>query len=126
MNSRASRPRWSFGFPLAVAAAVLSGVVADFRLFGFDGALFAGHDKVLHFALYGACALLAVGWFHDRKPLDIIAATGALVVLEELSQGLFSHRSLDPLDMLASVAGILMGGGFAWWLACSRRASVHG
>lgn len=126
MDSGASRPRWSVGFPLAAAAAVLLGVIADFRLFGFDGAVFAGHDKVLHFALYGGCAFLAVGWFHDRKPLDVLAATSVLVILEELSQGLFSHRSLDLFDVISSVAGIFVCGGLAWWISLMRRASVEG
>lgn len=106
----APRPRWALPFPLAVAFAVAIGLLADLELLGFDGAVFAGHDKILHFALYGACGLLAVGWFHRRRPVPVLGAVALLVVVEEASQGLFAHRSVDALDAVASVAGIAICG----------------
>lgn len=115
-----ARPRWAWAFPAVLAVIVGISLVADLSLLGFDGAVFAGHDKALHFALYGACGLFAVGWFHRRSTVAIVAVVAALVLLEELSQGLFPHRSLDVLDALASIAGVVTGGAVAHGLSPRR------
>jgi hypothetical protein len=108
-----ARPWWAWAFPAVLVFIVGISLVADLSLLGFDGAWFAGHDKALHFVLYGACGLFAVAWFHRRRAIVIIAVVAALVLLEELSQGLFPHRSLDLLDALASIAGVVTGGALA-------------
>jgi hypothetical protein len=117
-----TRPWWAWAFPAVLVVIVGISLVADLSLLGFDGALFAAHDKALHFALYGMCGLAAVGWFHRRRAVAIVAVVAALVLLEELSQGLFPHRSLDALDALASIAGVVTGGALAQWLRA--RAAV--
>jgi hypothetical protein len=108
------RPRWALAFPVAGLVAIAIGVAADLRW--FDAAVFAGYDKPLHFALYGGCAFFAVGWFHRRPAAKIVAIVTTVVLLEELSQGLFGHRSVDAIDALASTLGILVGGALAAWL----------
>lgn len=105
-----TRPAWAWAFPAVLVVIVGISLVADLSLLGFDGAVFAGHDKAL---LYGACGLAAVGWFHRRSAAAIVGVVAALVLLEELSQGLFPRRSVDALDALASIAGVVTGGALA-------------
>lgn len=118
-----TRPRWAWAFPAVLVVIVGISLVADLSLLGFDGAVFAGHDKALHFALYGACGLFAVAWFHRRRAVAIVAVVATLVLLEELSQGLFPHRSLDLLDAVASIAGVIAGGAVAHGLRARPRAA---
>lgn len=111
-----ARPWWAFAFPCIVVFAALITVFADTRWLHFDPHVFSNHDKLLHFLLYGACGFAAVGWFHRAAPPRVIAIVVALVILEELSQGLFPHRSVDTWDFVASCGGAIACGLLAWGL----------
>lgn len=67
-------------------------------------------DKVAHFVMYGVLGLLAtLGWlFAGRKPdLRIVLLLAALVgVIDEVHQRSVPHRTSDPIDWMADVAGI--------------------
>lgn len=114
------RPRWALAFPIAGLVVAAIGIVADLQFLGFDASVFTGHDKPLHFLLYGACGFFAVGWFHRTPAAHVIAIVSAIVLLEELSQGLFQHRSVDPMDALASLSGVVLLGALGAWLRLSR------
>lgn len=108
------RPRWALAFPIAGLVALGIGLAADLRM--FDAAIFADHDKLLHFLLYGGCGFFAVGWFHRRNAAAVLAVVAIIVASEELSQGLFGHRSVDAYDAIASISGIVICGAVAAWL----------
>jgi hypothetical protein len=119
LASMTSRPTWAWLFPLVIVVAVAIAIAADFRM--FDARVFAGIDKQLHFALYGACGFAAVGWFHWVRARRVIAIVAAVVLAEELTQGLFSHRSVDGWDIVASCGGVVLCGAAAAWLRRSPR-----
>jgi hypothetical protein len=106
----APRPWWALAFPPLLVFIAAIALAADLELLGFDATWFAGRDKPLHFALYGACGFAAVGWFHRHRAVPVIATVAGLVLLEELSQGLFATRSMDAADAIASIAGVIVGG----------------
>lgn len=105
------RPRWALAFPIAGLVALAIGIAADLRW--FDARVFADHDKLLHFLLYGACGFFAVGWFHRTSAPKVLAVVAAIVAAEELSQGLFGHRSVDAIDAIASIGGVVICGALA-------------
>jgi VanZ family protein len=65
-----------------------------------------GVDKLGHFLLYGSLAFFAIGFF--GRPRRTALCLASLASIEELSQALFPARRCDPLDLLATVAGILL------------------
>lgn len=74
-------------------------------------------DKVLHFLLFGTVVFWLNLWLGGRAwranlPLAFIVPL-ALATLEELLQGFSSVRTLDVLDWLCDVSGMLLG----WWLS---------
>lgn len=118
------RPRWALVFPIAGVVALAIGIAADLRW--FDARIFAEHDKLLHFLLYGACGFFAVGWFHRTSAVKVLAIVTAIVATEELSQGLFGHRSVDAFDALASIGGIVICGAIAAWLRSATSSARCG
>lgn len=70
----------------------------------------AGIDKVSHLLAYlilGVLAQSAWGWrsFWLGVPLALIT---------ELGQGLIPERTLDPLDLLSNLAGLILGAALLW------------
>lgn len=116
-----ARPWWAIAFPCIVVFAALITVFADTRWLDFDPNIFADHDKLLHFLLYGACGFAAVGWFHRTAAVRVVAIVVTIVAVEELSQGLFPHRSLDAWDLVASCGGAVACGIAAAWLRAPQR-----
>jgi VanZ family protein len=116
---------------LAIAAVIAIIILADrglaAPLFGRFYA-YPGGDKVAHFLILGTLTFVVTAAFPHRRriagrqvllaPLIILL----LISLEELSQGFVAGRSLDALDWLANLAGIVVGGTLAaWWV---RRRTV--
>jgi VanZ family protein len=83
---------------------------------------FPGGDKLGHFLLFGLLGLLlnlsarravpAPRGLRIGLSLSLILSIG--IALEEWSQSLFPARSADPIDLLASLAGLSLGGWLAW------------
>jgi len=79
-------------------------------------------DKAGHFILFGLLNFFLTQTFLSSKsnPRRKLAAvsTGLILVLfialEEWSQQFFSARTVDPLDLLAGLMGVLLGGWAAW------------
>lgn len=85
---------------------------------------FPNYDKVGHLVLYCIPSFLGHRLFrrkHWRFRTSLLAIAlpvfpflfGVFTVVEELTQGLSPHRTLDGLDMVCSVLGILCGYGLA-------------
>ena len=84
---------------------------------------FPNGDRVAHLALYGILAfLLARAFPHPLRlgrlsmPIVMLALL-AFAALEEYSQGFFSARTPDLVDLACSFLGILAG----TWLASRRK-----
>ncbi len=101
--------RWALGVALGLQ------LVALYAPDVAGGPEVPGFDKVIHAAIFAAPALAAL-------MLGVRArwALGVLVVhapISELIQTLaLSHREGDPLDVLADIGGVLLGGlAFVVW-----------
>ena len=76
---------------------------------------FPGTDKVVHVATFASVALaglragLAARWW-----LPVVAAHA--VVSELVQHWALPHRSGDPADVLADLAGVALGVLAVWWL----------
>jgi polysaccharide biosynthesis protein VpsQ len=76
---------------------------------------FPNGDKLGHFILFGALTFFIIRAFlssFPSKPRGWVALSVGLILalligLEEFSQKLFSTRSFDLIDLLASYAGII-------------------
>jgi VanZ family protein len=78
-----------------------------------------GSDKLVHFAVFAAPALLGV--LAGLQPLWLGAALAAHAVLSEVVQhALLPGRSGDAWDAVADLAGVTLGLAVGWWLR--RRA----
>ena len=100
-------------------------ILADSGHLGLLGAVyrFPYGDKVGHFVLFGILNfLVTVTRLYSLPPERVDASDeaistgsilGILVALEEFSQRWFHSRSANVFDLLASLAGMLIGG----WLA---------
>jgi len=79
-----------------------------------------GIDKVLHFLLFGGIGFVVGHRMASHRPrLRGLVWLGLLMLcaLDELSQTQLPHRSADPFDLLADVAGVTC----FYWLAVRRR-----
>lgn len=91
-------------------------------------------DKAGHLALYGMLTLLVSLVLLQMRPsrhrLPLIALAGsavaALVVAEEMSQFWMPSRSVDVFDVMASYAGVIVGGSVALRLVVLRRSLRRG
>ena len=79
-------------------------------------------DKVGHFILFGLLDFFLTRTFLSSFPnrprgwvaLSISLVLALLIALEEWSQQFFATRSFDLIDLLASYAGVIIGGGVAY------------
>ncbi len=86
------------------------------------------YDKPGHLILYALPTYLGHRVLNYRRltlgslrlPLFPVLFT-LFTVTEELIQTLSPHRTLDALDLIASILGILLG----WWIAERTRAGVR-
>jgi membrane-associated phospholipid phosphatase len=107
---RSSRPWWGWLLWPGLATALLAGLAANLGLLTVAFLAYPGVDKALHFALYGAVSLFAVGWWAHIKPARVLGLTGLVVLLEELLQGILPTRTVDLLDLFASWSGVAIAG----------------
>ncbi|MGD8624456.1 MAG: hypothetical protein PVJ34_07965, partial [Anaerolineae bacterium] len=82
----------------------------------------AGLDKALHTLLFGGLALPAVGWWGRARAAPVLAGLALLAAAEEALQALSPARAFDPLDLAASVAGLLAFGCLARAMLLRRAA----
>jgi len=126
-----ARPFLRLVFVLFTSGFVSLIVIADRGgagdLWDFVGRI-PGGDKLGHLVLVGALSLLVNLMLEGRRvpacrPRILMGSAILLVVmtLEEASQAFIPHRSFDPLDGLANVAGIFGGG----LLARMRRGTAR-
>jgi len=91
---------------------------------------FPNGDKVGHFILFGILNFLltraTLASSHPRTSKRVALTTGLilalLIALEEFSQRFFPSRTSDWRDLLASCAGIALGG----WLAYKTLVAQRG
>jgi len=107
----AGRPRWAWLLWGQVAVVLLATLSASLGLLHFAFLALPGADKALHFLLFGTLAFLAVGWWARRPAGAVLGVLGLLTLVEEIAQTLTPGRSLDLLDLAASLAGIVLLGG---------------
>lgn len=91
------------------------------RLPGFVTVLisFPNGDKLGHFLLMGGLSLLvnlALPAGAHRRHILALWLVALLVAVEEVSQSWFGTRHPDLVDLLASLAGILLLGKLGWWI----------
>jgi VanZ family protein len=120
-NPTSSAPR----FPWILATIGFLGILAMILWFAYQGALppiLTQNDKPAHLILYGIATFLghrALSRRHIRCwgwPIPLFPALFTLFTLgEELAQKLSPNRTLDAMDLVASLAGIAIGYGLANW-----------
>ena len=98
---------------LSVVVSVVASSGAGAQLFQFVQ-LLPGRDLTGHFVLYGFLGFTVAGWLgHTPKTARDTGWTAALMALliiaEEGSQTLFAARTFSLSDLLASLAGLLLG-----------------
>lgn len=108
---------------LKILTVIYAAIFIAILALAYQGNLPAGltqNDKLAHFVLYGIATFLGQRVFHDRHlrlfrlrlPL-FPALFGLFTIVEETMQGFSPNRSLDELDLIASLVGIWLG----YWLA---------
>ena len=105
-----ARPRWAWLLWGQVAVLLLGSLGAYLGLYHPGALFFAGADKALHLCLFGALAFLAVGWWAQSPAGVVLAWLGLLATAEETLQMFSAIRAFDPLDLLATLAGIVLFG----------------
>jgi VanZ family protein len=83
---------------------------------------FPNGDKVGHFILFGLLDFFLTRAFLSSFPskppgwvtLSIGLILALFLALEEWSQRFFSTRTFDPVDLLASYLGLIVGGYTVW------------
>lgn len=82
-------------------------------------------DKLLHIGAYALLASLALFAVHSRGwgALAAVAMSALYGCIDELHQSFVPGRSSSGLDLLADLAGALLGVGV--WMAVRRRHRPH-
>jgi hypothetical protein len=106
---------WDWG---QAALTLLALLAAYMRFLSPRLSLLAGAEEILHFALAGSVAFLALGWWSGRSAALGMTALLSFAALEKVVQSLAPTRIYDPLDLLATLAGIVLPG----WLGSVARA----
>jgi hypothetical protein len=76
---------------------------------------FPGIDKVVHVATFASVALAGLrAGLPARWWVPVVAAHA--VVSELVQHGVLPHRSGDPADVVADLAGVGLGVLAGWWL----------
>jgi hypothetical protein len=124
-HSLAARPRpwWAWWLWGQVALVALVSLCAYLGLLPALPAL-PGLDKALHALLFGGLALPALGWWGRARAVPVLAGLVLLAAAEEALQSLSPARACDPLDLVASVAGMVGFACLAW--ALLPRWTAHG
>lgn len=89
---------------------------------------FPNGDKLGHFILYGLLNFFITRAFLSSRlsksrswaTLSVGLILSLLIALEEWSQQFFSTRTFDLMDLLASLAGVLLGGWAAYKINIPR------
>ena len=119
-----TRPRWAWLLWSQVGVLLLASLGAYLGLLRFDLLALPGADKLLHVLLFGGVAFLVMGWRAGRSPGAVLAILGLLATAEEALQALSPARSLDPVDLTFTLAGIAL---FGWFGAImSNRSALRG
>jgi hypothetical protein len=113
------RPLWAWLFWVQLAVVLLATLGAYLQVIPAALWVLPGADKVLHLALYGGLAFLAVGWWAGTSANRVLAVLGILAATEEALQSLSLSRSCDPLDLAATLCGIALLG----WLGSGVRGT---
>lgn len=106
-----------------LCAIVFASIFAAILFLAYNGNLppiLTQNDKLAHVVLYGIGSFLGHHAM-NRRHTPILGCSVPLfpglfslfTLCEELVQGLSPNRSLDPIDLIASFAGIAIG----YWLA---------
>lgn len=118
-----ARPPWAWW----IWGAVATFLFASFWAYQADAPVsylrIPGFDKFGHFGGWAYLGFAAVAWFARRHWAVVLGGLAILTTLEELSQGLSAHRTLDGGDLLASLLGLFVGGLLARVLIKHSRVS---
>ncbi|MBN1485206.1 MAG: phosphatase PAP2 family protein [Chloroflexia bacterium] len=112
-----TRPAWAWLLWGQLALVLLALLGAYLDLLDLAWLARPGLDKALHFLLFGGLGFLAVGWWARQPAGRVLAPLALLALSEELLQAFSSVRSLDCLDLAATLGGIVLLG---WLGACLR------
>jgi VanZ family protein len=99
---------------LIVAATIAANTGNGGWIFAYIG-LLPGKDLTGHFLLYGLLGFSVVGFLNQngrrstRTVFTWIFIVGCLVAAEEFSQSFVPSRTFSMLDLMASLAGLLVG-----------------
>jgi undecaprenyl-diphosphatase len=113
-TGKENRPRWAWLLWEQVALVLIVSLGAYLGLLDVPVLAIRGLDKAAHFALYGVLSFFLVGWLASARPYLVLSVLVAAVTVEEFAQSLCQTRSFDPLDLIATTAGVLSWG----WIAC--------
>ena len=119
------RPRWAWLLWVQLAIVLLVTLAAYLGWLNLAVLALPGLDKLMHFALFGALAFFAVGWWADRAPWRVLALLSLLAILEEAGQSLSAARTFSAIDLTATLLGIVLFGYAAGRLVHSGRHAVH-
>lgn len=110
MSERTQGPWWRWAIVPALLLTVAGGVASVMGRLDVSSLLFPGADKALHFALYGGVAFGAMGWLARWRGRWVLAMMSAIAIADELAQRFEPHRTVDALDAVCSLAGIVVLG----------------
>ncbi len=103
------RPRWAWLLWGQLAVVIYATAGAYLGALDLWILRIGGMDKVLHLSLYGALALLLVGWCHRHEAHRVALPLAALATVEELLQALAPTRTFDLGDLACTLGGIALG-----------------
>ncbi len=120
-SSSVNNKRATYLFP-AIGIAILVGILTLLPALNVNKVVqIEQSDKIAHFMAYFIIGLTTVwgiykmqGLISRKNWIVLIVAISGYGILLEIAQKLFtSHRQLDPLDMVANIAGVVV----AWALS---------
>lgn len=115
------RPWWAWLLWGQVAVVLIATLGAYLGLLNVPLLAVPGADKLLHATLFGALSFTAVGWWARRPAIEVLTILVLLALADEGLQVFSAMRCYDPLDLAATLAGILFFG----WLAARARGHVR-